>query len=214
MSSRPELHIAPCSYEAAKFAVERWHYSGRMPTGKRFELGVWEGGDFKGAILFSRGATPNIGSPFNLTQTEICELTRIALRDHEWPVTRMLSIALSMLQDENPGLRLAISYADVDENHHGGIYQGGNWLFLGWVNRGTRSAFIVNGKKMHPRSIGAMGGTQSLEWVRENLDPNATEHTTQGKLKYAYPLDDEMWEQLEPRAKPYPKHEDLPAPEA
>ncbi|WVM04119.1 hypothetical protein [Salinibacter phage B2_17] len=102
-----------------------------MPGADRVSLGAWEGGDFVGAIVFSRGATPNIGSPYDLKQTEICELTRVAFRDHEWPISRCLAIALKMLPKKCPRLRMVVSYADPYHDHHGGIYQATNWIFTG-----------------------------------------------------------------------------------
>jgi len=77
-----DLHLDWCSYDAAKYAVHNWHYSERMPSGKLLRIGVWEDDDFTGVIIYSRGAAPNIGSPYDMEQTEICELTRVALTDH------------------------------------------------------------------------------------------------------------------------------------
>ena len=76
------LYLDWCSHEAAKFAVEHWHYSKVMPKGKLIKIGVWEDGRFIGVVLFGRGANNHIGNPFSLTQTEAAELVRIALIDH------------------------------------------------------------------------------------------------------------------------------------
>lgn len=73
------LHLDWCSYQAAKYAVEHWHYSKRMPAGKALHCGVWEDGSFIGVVIFSRGANNHIARPFNLTQTEVVELTRICI---------------------------------------------------------------------------------------------------------------------------------------
>ena len=208
--SRPKLHIAPCSYEAAKFAVEHWHYSGSMPAGKRVSFGVWEGGDFKGVIVFTRGANNRIGSEYDLEQTEVCELVRVALRRHEWPVTRMTAIAMKMLSREQ-GIRLLVSYADPKQGHHGGIYQGGNWIYTGTSN--AQRERIINGRFMHKRSCTSRFGTASIERLRA-MGIDAKPAPKEYKLKYLYPLDDEMRAQIEPLAKPYPKPEDLPAQEA
>lgn len=43
------LSIMPCSYFMAKQAVGRWHYSRTMP-GSSWHFGVWEGGQFIGAV--------------------------------------------------------------------------------------------------------------------------------------------------------------------
>jgi len=204
-SSKTELRVDWASHEAAKYACEHWHYSGCLPAGKIVKVGVWEDGKFIGVILFSRGATPHIASPYQLTQYEVCELTRIALCGHKTPVSRVLSIALKFLKRFSPGVRLVVSYADKDQNHHGGIYQATNWVYTGLQNADSRGAFIVKGKKVHPRSIGAMGGVQSLDWIRKNLDPNAKEYITQGKHKYLMPLDDEIRAKIQPLAQPYPK---------
>lgn len=201
------LHLDWASHEAAAYACRRWHYSRSVPVGKAVKCGVWEAGAFKGVILYTRGATPHLGSPFGLDQTEVCELTRVALRAHDAPVSRMLAVSLRMLRRACPGLRLVVSYADADRGHRGVIYQAAGWIYVGHVNAGTRTAFIVHGRKVHPRTIGSAGGTQSLEWVRANLDPNAEEFISRGKFKYLMPLDDAMREQLAPLARPYPKRE-------
>lgn len=201
----PSLRLDWCSHKAAKYAVEHWHYSGCMPSGKTSKIGVWEKGKFVGVVIFSRGATPHICSPYKLTQYQACELTRIALSKHHTPVSKILSISLRFLKKYCPGVRLIVSYADADQNHYGGIYQATNWIYEGLKNKGARSAFIIHGEKVHPRSIGAKGGIQSIEWVRKNMDPHATEFKTSGKHKYLMPLDKAIRKQIEPLAKPYPK---------
>jgi len=55
MSSK--LKLDWCSYAAAKYAVERWHYSQTMPSPPRVQIGVWEDDSFIGCVLFSRGAS-------------------------------------------------------------------------------------------------------------------------------------------------------------
>ena len=42
LSQKPELKLDWCSYQAAKYAVEHWHYSRSMPAGKAVRMGVWE----------------------------------------------------------------------------------------------------------------------------------------------------------------------------
>lgn len=194
-----------CSHLAAKFAVENWHYSKTMPVGKTVKIGVWENEKFIGCVIFSRGATIHIGSPYKMKQTEVCELTRVALNKHKVPVSKILSISINMLKKRCPGLRLIISYADVDQNHSGGIYQASNWIYTGLMNEGATGAFIVNGKKKHPKSIHSMGVIQSLKEVRKHLDPKATIFKTAGKHKYIFPLDKEIKKQIIGLSKPYPK---------
>ncbi|MFZ8899831.1 MAG: hypothetical protein ACO20X_14970 [Alphaproteobacteria bacterium] len=74
-----DLKIDWASYKAAKYACENWHYSGLMPSfGKSVKIGVWENGDFKGVVVFGRGANKHLLTPYGLSQDEGCELVRIA----------------------------------------------------------------------------------------------------------------------------------------
>lgn len=198
-----DLHVAWCSRSAAMFAVKNWHYSKSMPSGKVSRFGVWELGRFVGAILFGSGSIHHIGKPYGLQQAEICELVRVALRDHRSPVTRMIAITLRMLKDRYPGLRAVVSYADSRQGHHGGIYQGGNWIYVG---ESVAGFIVINGKRTHPRTVNARWGTSSVGWLRENVDPEAYREEPDPKYKYLMPLDSEMKHQLDQLAKPYPKN--------
>jgi hypothetical protein len=188
-----QLKIDWCNHAAAKYAVEHWHYSECMPAGKMVKVGAWENGKFIGCVLFSQGANNHLGTPYGLKMTECCELTRIALTNHATPVTRIVSITLKFLKLHCPGLRLIVSYADPEQGHHGGIYQGGGWLYTG-TSQAQREV-IVNGKVMHKRSANAKYGTIiGLEKSKILF-----------KHKYLMPLDSAMKNQIEPLRKPYPK---------
>ena len=204
-SSKPELKIDWASHEAAKYACENWHYSAVIPVGKLVKVGAWENGKFIGVVLFGRGANNNMLKPFGLNQDEGCELVRIALKSHETPVSRIMSLALKFLKKQSPKLRLVVSYADQDQNHHGGIYQATNWIYDGLKKAGSMGAFIINGKKTHRKSVHSKGVKQTIIEVRKHLDPNATIFYTKGKHRYLMPLDADMRNKLKPLHKPYPK---------
>lgn len=204
MSEKVDLKVDFCSHEAAKWAVEHWHYSRVMPKSKLVKFGVWEDDRFIGVVIFGVGATYTIGEPYGLKQTEVCELVRVALSDHESPVTRVISLATKMLKRCNPGLRLIVSYADQKEGHLGIIYQAGNWVFSGdsfdnWIK--------VRGAIKHRRALSLAYGTNSLEWIKANIDPRAKRVEMPAKHKYLYPLDRAMRKQIESLSKPYPKRD-------
>lgn len=197
-----ELRIDWATHEAAKYACENWHYSGCLPVGKLVKVGAWESGKFIGVVLFGRGATPNLGRPYNLGQDECVELVRIALTKHDSQVSRIASLAMKFLGRSNPKLRLIVSFADQSQGHHGGIYQAGNWVYNG---QGDAAKFYtIRGKLTHPRSIGAKGLVQNIHGARQ-IDANATVVDVPGKHRYLMPLDDEMRKQILPLSKPYPK---------
>ena len=202
--AKADLKIDWATHEAAKYACVNWHYSKCLPVGKLVKVGAWENGKYIGVVLFGRGATPNLGKPYGLEQYECVELVRIALTSHKIPVSRVAAIATKFLSKANPKLRLIVSFADVSQGHHGGIYQAGNWVYNG---RGDAAKFyMIRGKLTHPRSIGAKGFVQNIQGARK-IDPNAYVVDVPGKHRYLMPLDKEMAKQIKPLAKPYPKRE-------
>ena len=97
MNSSSELRIDWATPEAAKYACEKWHYSKCTPKSKVVRFGVWESGKFIGVVLFGSGACPWLGTAYGLNQTQVCELTRIALTNHKTPVSRIMAIILKKL---------------------------------------------------------------------------------------------------------------------
>jgi hypothetical protein len=190
---KPVIKIDWATHEAAKYAVENWHYSKSMPAGKLVKVGAWEDGKFIGVVIFGRGANNNIGKPYGLSQTEVCELVRIALRKHLTPVSKITAIAMRFLKNNSPGLRLIISYADPLQGHHGGIYQAGNWIYCG--RSSPQPAVMHKGEVMHKRTARSRFG--SIEGMKKSA--------VTSKHKYLMPFDNEMRKQILPLAKPYPK---------
>ena len=197
------LRLDWCSHEAAEYACRHWHYSKRMPAGKLVKIGVWEDGQYVGCVLFGRGGNNRIGQPFGLNQTEVVELVRIALRQHEAPVSRIGAIAVRMLKKQSPGLRLLVSYADPDEGHHGGIYQAMGWLYAG--SSVPQRELRVEGKWMHKRTASSLYGTASPGLIKQMTGLDVEYGPVQWKHTYCLPLDDAMRKQIASLAKPYPK---------
>lgn len=208
-SSAPiDLRIDWATHQAAQIACHRWHYSHSMPLGKLVKVGAWERGQFIGVVIFARGASPYLGVPYKLDAIELCELCRVALRDHVAPVSRIIALAVRFLRAQSTGLRLIVSFADPLHGHHGGIYQAAGWLYTGTTREGR--FYRVRGKIVHPRSVGDQfhtgnGGVQSLWWVQQNLDPGAERVFLPGKHRYLLALDQAMRDQIEPLRQPYPK---------
>jgi hypothetical protein len=184
------------------YACRHWHYARATPAGRLMGLGVFENERFVGVIVFGRGATPKIGQPYGLEQGAVCELVRVALRDHRTPVSRLLAIALRLLKRRCPGIRLVVSYAAAEEGHYGGIYQAGGWVYEGPADSYKIS---IRGRLVHARSIGSRYGRHDIAWLKANVDPDA--HPVRGLIRYKYlmPLDPALTETISGLAKPYPK---------
>lgn len=196
MSSRPELKLDCCSHKAAKFACERWHYSGSLPTSKTAKVGVWENGRFIGAVVFGVGATSALVKKYGLRMEQGCELVRVALTSHQSSVSRIVAVALRMLRTAYRGLRLVVSFADPEQGHYGGIYQAGGWLFTG--RSAASDEYIYKGKRWQGRSF------RNSHKGMEN-HPDVQKVKGSSKHRYLMPLDPEMRERIKHLAKPYPK---------
>lgn len=211
MSSRLELKVDWCSYQAAKFAVTHWHYSGSMPVGKTVKLGVWEDRSFIGSIVFSCGSSGvgSIGKSLGLESVCVAELSRVALTEHTTPVTRVLKIALGMLSVNQDKLRLIVSYADPEQGHIGAIYQAGNWIFTG-ASAKDKAYIDQSGKRWHSRSVSESGikVRHGKSFVCPKPSDMVSVVDVLCKYRYFYPLDRAMRRQIEPLRKPYPKRAD------
>lgn len=199
------LRLDWCSNKAARYACEHWHYSKAMPTPPLISIGVWENDKFIGCILFSRGANAHIGDPYKLSVYEVCELTRVALTEHDAPVSKMISIAIKMIKRKEKKMRLVVSYADANEGHHGGIYQAGNWLYAGRTAPSYKYQDRT-GRIWHSRQVSPDGYKKQYGEKRKVVKTtDCTKLWQEGKFRYLMPLDDDMRKQIEHLRQPYPK---------
>jgi len=198
MSKKVDLKIDWASHEAAKYACENWHYSGVIPVGKLVKVGAWEDGKYIGAVIFGRGANKSLGKPYGCSQTESCELVRIAFTDHKSPVSKIMSLAIKFLKKSNSSIKLIVSFADTEQGHHGGIYQATNWVYDGLTN--SADEYIYGGKKWHGRAFRKSHGSH-LKYIEKGLKivKGAQKH------RYLMPLDKGIKSNIECLSKPYPK---------
>jgi len=97
---------------------------------------------------------------------------------------------------------LIVSYADPRKGHHGGIYAGGGWLYVGKTKQAEcLYALASSGREIHKRTIDSRDRSLRSAAVKQGiLRPVDT-----WKHKYLMPLDLAMRQQLAPLAIPYPK---------
>lgn len=193
-SLKPDLRLDWCSHEAAKYAVEHWHYSHTMPAGRNVYIGVWEQNQYVGAVIFGMGSGNSTnGTRYGLDSShQMAELTRVALRGHRAEVSRIVAVAVRLLAKQSPGIRLLISMADPIRGHVGGIYQAGNWIYTGTTKPDVM--YLSRGRFVHHRTATSRGSAKGLATL--HLPP---------KHRYLMPLDDDMRQRITPLAKPYPK---------
>ena len=210
------MRLTKATNESIRYACLHYHYSKAVPV-NCLGYNVYNDADeWCGAILYGKGANSNIGKEYNLPQGSVLELTRVALNGKQEQTSKAVAMSIKQLKKDCPHCRCIVSYADCDQQHLGTIYQATNWIYVGQRNTNSVGAFIVNGKKMHPKSVYSqkviINGKkvhcpQTLDAVRKYLDPKAELFYTKGKRKYLMPLDKAMRKQIEHLAMPYPKNE-------
>ena len=202
------MRLEIASHKAIKYACMNFHYAKAVPV-NTFGYSVFnDKNEWCGVILYGTGATPNIGSQYNLKQGQIVELVRMALNGKQTNTSKAMALSLKLLTKKLPLCKLVVSYADIDQNHTGIIYQATNWFYVGDCNQNTRTGFIINGKKIHNKTLHGMGKEQSLKGAR-SIDPNATEYISKGKRKYIYPIDKKLIPLCKSLSKPYPKNAEI-----
>ena len=101
-----------------------------------------------------------------------------------------------------PGIRLLVSYADLNQGHEGKIYQASNWVFVG--KTGYEAGIMLKGKLTHRRTINSKYGTSDIGWLQHHVDPSAARYEGKPNYKYLLPLDGDIVERLKQLSKPYP----------
>jgi hypothetical protein len=108
-----------------------------------------------------------------------------------------------MLKREMPGIRLIVSYVDLNQGHQGKIYQASNWVFVG--ETGNEAGIVLNGKLTHRRTINSKYGTSTIEWLHQHVDSCTRRVEGKPKFKYLRPLHHEIAERVRLLAKAYPQ---------
>lgn len=195
--------LKKASRKAINYACNYFHYAKSVPVNVH-GYSVFENNEWCGVILYGSGANNNLPKPYGLRQGQAIELVRIAMNGKQNNVSKPLAISLKLIKNDIPLCKLIVSYADLDQNHTGIIYQASNWYYEGVTNIGMRTGFIINGKKTHNKTVHSKGVIQSLSEVKKHLDKNAKPYITKGKHKYIYPLDKNLVSLCERLSKPYP----------
>lgn len=211
------MRISIASNEAIKYACLHFHYAKAVPVNPVGYNVYNDNDEWCGVILYARGANANIGTEYNLPVGGVVELVRVALNGKQEHTSQAVSMTLKQFHKDCPMTKLVVSYADCDQQHLGTIYQATNWIYVGCMKSTGRAAFIVNGKKMHTKSVHSRIVTidgkrvhcpQNIESVRKYIDPNATEFFSEGKRKYLMPFDKRLRKEILKKAQPYPKNDD------
>ena len=195
-------HATP---QEIRYACLNFHYAKAVPACKWSYSVFTDDGKWCGVIVYSSGASPQIGKPYGLFQGEVLELVRVALNGRQKATSEAVSASLRMVRKDARNVKMIVSYADTEQGHLGTIYQATNWKYVG-VSKG-HAYYVVNGKRLHSKTVTAKGWRQSEKWLRENVDKSAKVVRGGDKHKYLFIFDKKLQRRLEGSFLPYPKRD-------
>lgn len=152
-------------FSVAAAAIKCHHYSGRTAH-TQFSFGLFGAdGEMEAVVTFGTPSSPQVARSLLPTRREIVlELNRLAVvRPSPNCASRLVGPALRLL----PVPVVVVSYADRGQGHVGYVYQATNFLFAG-ESRPHDSEYLIDGKRVHPRTLAARGITAPREWARTN----------------------------------------------
>lgn len=127
------MRMRPATPKEIRFSCLRYHYAHAVPVVTHGCSVFDEGGVFIGTVLFGPGANRNIGTAYGLLPGQVVELVRVALNGKQGHghTSQAVAMAVRSLHRDCPAIRLIVSYADIDHDHVGTIYQATNWVYTG-----------------------------------------------------------------------------------
>jgi len=199
------MRLEKASHKAIKYACMNFHYAKAVPVNVIGFNVFNKQNEWCGCILYGSGANNNLPKPYGMVSGQVLELVRMALNGKQESTSKAMALSLKLLPKILPLCNIVVSYADIDQNHYGTIYQATNWYYTGETNIGMRTGFIINGKKTHNKTVHSKGIKQSLDDVRKYLDVNAEPYITKGKRKYIYAINKKYLSLCKSLSMPYPK---------
>lgn len=160
--------VQPIEYNKAMEWCLNKHYARRKPMFQFAFALVDKKGMVQGVVVYGRPPVQIEKSVFTqpiISDYKVYELTRLVIQtDAKNAASFLVGNSLKMLPKNN----IIVSYADSNMNHCGIVYQATNWIYTG-SNKAHDSEYIVDGKKMHPKTITErLGITAIAKWAKEN----------------------------------------------
>ncbi len=159
--------------------VKEHHYSHRLPSAVKLCYGDVETGPPRvlHACCLMSIATGRWEEP-------LWELTRLVrLPAYSSPLTKLVSKALGYIRQHSL-VDLIVSFADAEEDHHGGIYQSCSWVYDG-IRSDRLDGFNIEGEFVPARTCNATYGTSSVTGLKAKLSGKTVEpHFDSGKHCY------------------------------
>ena len=161
----PALQIVrPCSRNEAAPLILGVHYAHRWSTTKHLYALV-ENDKVAGVVSYGPPSSPQVArSAFRGDKTLVLELNRLVITT---PTKNAASMLVGLSLRKLPKPWVCVSYADGGRGHKGYVYQATNFKYAGCM-KPHDAEYLVEGKRVHPRTLAARGITNPVEWAAQN----------------------------------------------
>ena len=203
-SSRIEMQEIP--HKLAKDIIIKNHYSHTFPAAELY-LGFYIDGKLNTVVLYGQSTASKMADSLPGKYWEL-----VRLFSFDWAGKNMESYCIGKsiryIKEKYKNIKVLVSFADHEQGHEGTIYQATNWLYCGKSQ--PDEWYIVDGEKIHPRSMVAKYGTRSEGKLKE-MGIEFERKLLTGKHRYVYILGNNKKENRYLKSKlkydvlPYPK---------
>lgn len=177
--TRPlHFNIIEITHKVAKNFILKWHYSERMPTGKKICYGLYFKDKLYAAIAYGIGVNP-YQARF-LKSKCVIEILRMCRSEPklEYPLSRFISITSRWIKSIT-NCDTLVAFADPEYGHEGTVYKASGFILHGK----TEPAWHLigkNGEKRHRRytfryakrkNISTKQARQDLGFKRVKTEP-------------------------------------------
>ena len=202
--SRVSMHEIP--FNLAKNIIIKHHYSHAFPSAE-ICLGFYVDKKLNAVVIYGKSATSKMADSLPGKYLEL-----VRLFSFDWAGKNMESYCISQsikfIKKNYPDVKVLVSFADPEQGHSGTIYQATNWLYCGKSQ--PDEWYLVDGEKIHPRSMVAKYGTRGEKKLND-MGINFERKKLHGKHRYIYILGSSKSEKnflkrnLQYEILPYPK---------
>lgn len=159
-----QMRVEPIEKSICDLFVTSKHYSRRSSIFWA-GFGLIEDDRVTGVAVYGQPSPPIQKHAFKDRDFRLYELARVVVQSKTKNAASFLvGNSLKLLE---PKPCAVVSYADMEQNHCGIIYQATNWMYTG-STKSHDKAYIVGGKRTHPMTLRDQGITDPTRWAKEN----------------------------------------------
>jgi hypothetical protein len=132
--THPLFHIDKLPHKEAKAFVEKWHYSGKMPTGKNVCFGLWEQGcGLYAAIVYGIGVNPYQAQFLGVES--VIEIKRMCRAEpkKKYELSRFIRLTMKLAR-RYMTFEAVVAFADPEHGHKGTVYSAAGFCHMGVTN--------------------------------------------------------------------------------